>query len=118
MLLIVVPEAPNPHQHQPGGLDTDGAVSGVYNGLGGALDELHRLHRGLAVQHVLKQLRELPQANAAGNAFAAGLGVTEVEKVPGHINGTKARRAGGNAALHIPVELIYHGLGAAGGLDV
>ena len=118
VLLIVIPEALNTHQHQPGSLDADGAVGSVYDGLGGALDELHRLHRGLTVQHVLEQLRQLAQTDTAGNAFAAGLGVTEVEEIPGHVDGTKARRAGGNTALHIPVELVYHGLGAAGGLDI
>ena len=72
----------------------------------------------LAVQDFPQHIGKLSQPDPAGYALAAGLGVTQLQKIQRHIDGTKARRAGGDSPLYIPVELIHHRLGLAGGFDV
>ena len=118
MLLIVVPEGLKAHQHQLGGVDADGAVGGVHDGLGRLLDPAEDADVRLAVQHLLQHVGELSQSDAAGHALSAGLGVAQIQKIQSHVDGAQARRAGCDPLLHAPVELIHHRLGLAGGLDV
>ena len=80
MLLIVVPEALEPHQHQLCGVDADGAVRGVHDGLGGVFDPVENADIRLAVQHLPQHLGQLAQADPAGHALAAGLGVAQPRK--------------------------------------
>ena len=118
VLLIVIPEALQPVQHQPRRVASDGAVGGVQDAAGRLLDNGDGIHRPRAVQHGGDELAELSQADAAGHALAAGLGVAQLQKRQGHIHRAQARRTGGDTALHIAVEVIHHRLGAAGILDV
>lgn len=75
VLLIVLPEAPHPFQHHVGRLIADGAVGGVGDGLGGALNQVDGLQAGGAVQHTLDQHSQLAQPHPAGDAFPASLGM-------------------------------------------
>ena len=118
VFLVVIPEALQPVQHQSGGVAPDGAVGGVHHGPRRFLDNGQGAHVGGAVQHGGDELAQLPQTDTAGHALAAGLGVAQLQKRQGHIHRTEARRTGGDAALHVPVEIIHHGLGAAWVLDV
>ena len=103
VLLIVLPEAPDPFEHHVGGLVADGAVSGVGNHLGGVLNEVDVLQGGSAVQHPLDEDGQLVQPHPAGDAFAAGLGVAQPQKVQRHIHWTKPRLAGVDPPLHVPL---------------
>ena len=118
VLLIVVPEALQAIHHQAGGVPADGAVGGIHNAAGGFLDDADGVHIGGAVQHLGNELGQLPQTDAAGHALAAGLGVAQLQKRQRHFHRAQARRAGGDPALHIAVEALYHGLSPAGGFDV
>ena len=118
VLLIVIPEALEPHQHQLRGVDADGAVGGVHDGLSRLLDAVDDLDVRLTVQHFLHHFRQLAEADTAGDAFAAGLGMAQVQEVQRHVNGAQARRAGCDAPLHVAVKLVYHRLGLVRGLDV
>ena len=82
------------------------------------LDDADGVHVGGAVQHLGNELGQLAQADAAGNALAAGLGVAQLQKRQRHFHRAQARRAGGDPALHIAVKTLYHGLSPAGGFDV
>ena len=117
VLLIVVPEAPEAHKDQIGRVNADGTVRRVHNHLGGALNAVQDLHAGLAVQHLPDHVGKLGQPHPAGHALAAGLGTAQIQKVQRHIHRTQSRRAGGDPPLHVPVQLLHHGLGLAGGLD-
>ena len=118
VFLVVIPEALQPVQHQSGGIAPDGAVGGVHHGPRRFLDNGQGAHVGGAVQHGGDELAQLPQTDTAGHALAAGLGVAQLQKRQGHIHRTEARRTGGDAALHVAVEIVHHGLGAAWVLDV
>ena len=118
VFLVVIPEALQPVQHQSGGVAPDGAVGGVHHGPRRFLDNGQGAHVGGAVQHGGDELAQLPQTDTAGHALAAGLGVAQLQKRQGHIHRTEARRTGGDAALHVAVEIVHHRLGAAGVLDV
>ena len=118
VLLVVIPEALQPLHHQTGGVTADGTVGGVDDTAGGLFDDGDGLHGSLAVQHLIDQQRQLPQPDPAGDTFAAGLCMAQLQKRQGHIHRTQARRAGGNAPLHIPVKPFHHGLGPAGCLDI
>ena len=61
---------------------------------------------------------ELTEADAAGHALAAGLRVAEVQKVHRKIHRAQSRRAGGDAPLHVAVEIVHHRLGTAGAFYV
>ena len=117
MLLIVLPEAPHPPQHHVGGLIADGAVGGVGDHLGGALDQADGFQGGGAVQDLLDEHRQLPQPHPAGDAFAAGLGVAEAQKVQGHVHRAQPRLTGADAPPHVPVQIVQHGLGPVGDLN-
>ena len=117
VLLIVLPEALKPVEHHGRCLVADGAVGGIGNDPGSALDEIDGLQPGPLIQHILKQLFQLAQPDAAGHALAAGLGVAQAQKVQGHIYRAEPRRAGGQAAADIPVELLHNGLGVERSLD-
>ena len=117
VLLIVVPEAPNPHEDQVGRVNADGAVRRVHDHLGSALDAVQNLHAGLAVQHLPDHIGKLGQPHPAGHALAAGLGTAEIQKVQRHVHRAQPRGACGNPPLHVPVQLLHHGLGLTGGLD-
>ena len=116
MLLVVVPEALQTHEHQLGRVNTDGAVRRVHDDLGGFLNPPEDAQIGLPVQHLPDHVGELGQPDAAGHAFAAGLGPAEVQEIQGHVHRAQPRRAGRDAPLHIPIELFHHRLGLAGGL--
>ena len=117
VLLVVLPEAPHPPEHHVGRLIADGTVGGVGDHLGGALDEVDGLHGGGAVQHLLDEHRQLAQANPAGHALAAGLGVAQPQEVQGHVHRTKPRLAGADAPAHVPVQVVQYRLGPVGDLN-
>jgi hypothetical protein len=118
VLLVIVPETVQTVQHQPRRVPSDGAVGGVHNGAGRLFDDVDGAQVGGAVQHRFDELAQLPQTDAAGHALAAGLGVAQRQKRQRHVHGTQARRTGGDAALHVAVEVIHHRLCAAGTLDI
>ena len=51
VFLIVVPETLKSHQHKLSGVDADGTVGGVYNGLGSLLNAVQNPNIRLSVQH-------------------------------------------------------------------
>ena len=117
VLLIVIPEAPQAHQHQVGGVDADGAVRRVHDDLGGGRDPVQDLQLRLTLQYLPDHVGKLGQSDAAGHALAAGLGLAQVQEIQRHIHRAQARRAGGDPPLHVPVQLFHHGLCLAGHLD-
>lgn len=80
------------------------AVGCIDNGARRLFDDGERLHGGGAVHNLLDQQRELPQTDAAGDTFTAGLCVAQLQKGQRHIHGTR-RGARGNPALDVAVEL-------------
>ena len=74
----ILPEALEPHQDQARGLGADGTVRRINDDLGRIFNELQGVFRGVAVQHALQHGRQLPQADPARDAFAAGLRMTEI----------------------------------------
>ena len=75
MLAEVVLEAGHSVEHQRGGVEADGAVRAVNDVPGCGLDLVQGLHLGVSVQHLLQKGGQLTQADPAGRAFPAGLGV-------------------------------------------
>ena len=118
MFHIVIPEADDAPQHHVGSLKADGAVGGVFDGPGGALDQVDGVQGSFAVQHIFQQLAQSSQADTAGHAFAAGLGMAHFQKGCGKVHRAQSRRAGDDAPLHIPVKPLYHLLGSVGGVDI
>ena len=118
MLDIVVPEALQAVYYQPGGVTSDGAVGGVDDAAGRLFNDGQRGHIGLAVQHQLDQLGQLSQADTAGYALAAGLGMAQLQKGQRHIHRTQTGRRRRDTALYVTVEVIHHSLRFAGGFDV
>ena len=116
VLLIVIPEALQAHENQVGGVNADGAVRRVHDDLGSGLDPVQDLQLGLALQHLPDHVGKLGQADAAGHALAAGLGLAQVQEIQRHVHRAQARRAGGDPPLHVPVQLLHHGLCLAGHL--
>ena len=90
MFPVVVGKAPDSVEYQLGGVLADGAGGGFLNGAGGVLDDLHVAGLGPAIQHVGQEDGELGKAYPAGHAFAAGLGVAQVQKIQRHIHRTQA----------------------------
>ena len=115
VLLIVVPEALQTHEHKIGGVDADGAVGGVHDDLGGVFNAAQDADAGLPVQDFPDHVGELGQADAAGYALAAGLSLAEIQKIQSHVHGAQARRAGGDPPFHVPVQLLHHSLCLTGG---
>ena len=113
---IVVPEAFDALEHHVGSLVTDGTVGAVADNLGGALNHGQRIHGGPAFQYILNEKLQLPQANPAGHALAAGLGMAHFQKRRRQIHGAKTGRAGNNPMFQIPVQRFHHGLRTAGGI--
>ncbi len=118
VLLVVVPEALQAHQDELRRVNADGAVGGVHDGLSRLLDAVDGAHFGLSVQNRLQHVGQLSQPDAAGNAFATGLRMAEIQKIQRHVNGAQTRRAGRDAALHAAVKLVDHGLSLAGRFDI
>jgi len=118
MLDIIVPEALQTVHHQAGGVTADGAVGGVDDAVGRLFDDGQGGQIRLAVQHHFDQLGQLPQADTAGHALAAGLGVAQLQKGQRHIHRTQTGRRRRDAALYVAVEVIHHSLRFAGGFDV
>lgn len=118
VLLVIIPEALQTIQHQPGGIAPDGAVRRIDDAAGGLLNGDQGVHGGCAGEHLLQEHGKLPQADAAGHAFAAALGVAQAQKAQRHIHRAQTRGTGGNTPLHVAIEVFHHGLGPAGRLDI
>ena len=118
VLLVVVPEALQAVHHQPGSVPSDGAVGGVYDGARRLFNGNQGAHGGGAGKHLLQEQGKLAQANAAGHALAAALGMAQAQEAQRHIHRAQARGAGGNASLHITVKIFYHSFSPAGRLDI
>ena len=116
VLLIVLPEALEAHQDHVGGVDADGAVRRVDDDLRRDLDVVEDVGVRLTLQHLLQHVGQLGEADAAGNALAAGLGPAEVQEVQRQVHRAETGRARGDPLLHIPVELLHGGVRLAGGL--
>ena len=86
MLLIVVAEALHAVEHQTRRIASDGTVGTVDDHARHALNDRNGLHRGLALEHLLHQLGELTETDAAGHTLAAGLRVAEVQKALGKVH--------------------------------
>ena len=114
VLFIVVAEALHAVKHQARRIAANGAVGAVDDHARHALDDRDGLHRGFALEHLLHQLRELAEADTAGNALAARLRMAEVQKALGQVHRTQSRRACGDTPLHIAVQPVDDGLGMGG----
>ena len=117
MLQVVLPEALEPQKHQVGRVGADHTVSGVHNGLRSLFQGIQSPQGGLAIEDLLHQAGELSQADTAGHALAAGLGVAQIKEVERHIHRAQARRAGGDPPLHGTVQALHDGLSLAGCFD-
>ena len=117
VLLIVVPEALQAHQHQIGGIDADGAVRRVHDDLGGVFDAAENADLRLTFQYFTNHVGKLGEADAAGYTLAAGLGLAQIQEVQGHVHRAQPRRAGSDPPLHIAVQLLHHGLCLIGHFD-
>ena len=118
MVHIVVSEALEAAQHQLRRVTADGTIGGRDNRARRFLNGIDRQHGARPIEDLPHQRRELTEADAAGNAFAARLGMAQLQKGQGHINGTQSRWAGRNSALHIFVKMVNDGLGPACGFDI
>ena len=116
VLLIILPEALEAHQDHVGGIDADGAVRRVGDGLRRLLDVGEDAEIRLPFQHLLQHIGQLRESDAAGHAFSAGLGPAEIQKVQRQIHRAKTRRTCGNPLLHVPVELLHGGIRLTGSL--
>ena len=116
MFLIIVPEALQAHQDQIGRVDPDGTIRAVHDDLGGIFDPAQDAYVRLPVQHFTDHVGDLAEANTAGHALAAGLSLTQVQKIQGHIHRAQARGAGRDSAFHVPVQLFHDSLRLAGSL--
>ena len=114
MLFVVVAEALHAVKHQARRIAANGAVGAVDDHTRHALDDRDGLHRGFALEHLLHQLRELAEADTAGNALAARLRMAEIQKALGQVHRTQSRRACGDTPLHIAVQPVDDGLGMGG----
>ncbi len=88
------------------GFIADGAVGALENGIGRLADEVDGVGGAPSVQHLVQQPLELVEADAAGNALAAGLGEAHGDEAEREVNGTHARGAGGQTARHIAVDML------------
>ena len=118
MLFVVVAEALQTVHHQACGIAADGAVGGVDDTAGGFFDDVNGLHGGGTVKYLGNQLRQLPQADTAGHALAAGLCMAKLQKAQRHIHRTQTRGTGGNAPLDVTIQIIHHSLCTAGRFDI
>ena len=118
VLLIIVPKAQQSHQHQLGRVDPDGTVRRVHDDPGGLFDPVEDTQFRFAVQHLADHAGELGQTDPAGHAFAAGLRLTQVQKIQGHVDRTQTRRAGSDPPFHIAVQLFHHSLRLTGSFDI
>ena len=118
VLNVVVPEALQSLEHQSGSVVADGTGGGAFDGPRGLLQHLQVLHLPSPLQDLSHQGGELSQADAAGHALPAGLGVAEVQKIAGHVDGAEPRRRGCDPPLHVVVELVHHHLGPVRRLDI
>ena len=117
MLLIVVPEALDAFQDHAGSFLSDGAVRAGKDALGGLFDQVQGLQFAGAVQHGLHQVFQLSQADPAGGAFPAGLGMADMQEALGQVHGAETRLACLYAPFRIPVKLLHRLLGAVFGHD-
>ena len=117
MLLIVVPEALDALDDHPGGLLADGAVRGGEYALRGPLDQVQGLQLRGAVQDRFHQVLQLSQADPAGSAFPAGLGMADMQEAPGQVHRTEARLARLDSPFRIPVQLLHRLLRTVFGVD-
>ncbi len=114
VLLVVVPEALQPVQHQSGGVAPDGAVGGVHDGPGGFLDNGQGAHVAVPSSTVAISLLSCPRPMRQGTHLPQDWAWHSCRNDQGHIHRAQPRRAGGDAPLHVAVEIVHHGLGAAG----
>ena len=104
-------------QYERGGIKTDGAVRAVDDVPRSGFDLVQGLHRGFTVQDLLQQGRKLPQTDAAGGAFSAGLCVAEVQEAECDVDGAEAGRTGGNAPFHAGIHVVHEFLSLTSGSD-
>ena len=108
---VIVLEGHIPVQDHLGGLESDGAVGAVHNGLRGAQDGVQIGLAALTVQQLVQQGGQPVQADAAGHTFAAALGQAEFQKGAGELYGTVSAGGRRDAALHVGVEIVHCALG-------
>ena len=118
MLFIVVAEALHAVEHQTRRIASDGTVGAVDDHARHALDDRNGLHRSLALEHLLYQLRELTETDAAGHALAASLRMTEVQKALREVHRAQSRGARSDTPLHIAVQPVDNGLCMGGRHDI
>ena len=118
MLFIVVAEALHAVEHQTRRIASDGTVGAVDDHVRHALDDRNGLHRSLALEHLLHQLRELTETDAAGHALAASLRMTEVQKALREVHRAQSRGTRSDTPLHIAVQPVDNGLCMGGRHDI
>lgn len=92
MLLVILPEALQAVQHHAPRAIPDGAVRRQVNRIRRALEKVQILLRAIAVEDLLQQFLDRPQAHAAGNTLAAALGMAHLHHRQGHIHGARTAR--------------------------
>ena len=118
MLFIVLPAADQAFIHHVGGLIADGAVGRMHDRLGRFFQKPQGAVVGAPLQNVGQQVGKLDQADAAGRALAAALGVAKLQKSFGDRHRTQARRRGFDPAFQIFVKPLDHQLRPALGRDL
>lgn len=111
VLLIILPEAPDPLQYHIGRLVADGTVRRRGDAPGGPFNKVDGVQGGRPVQHPFNEHLQLAQAHPAGHAFAAALGMAEPEKVQGHVHRAQPRRTGTDPSVHILIQTVQDRLG-------
>ena len=114
---IVLAEALHALQNHARGFVTDRAVCGILDNAGGFFDQVNGFDRGGGVKYAFEKRGELAESDAARNAFAAGLCMTQAKERERHIDRTKARGACAQTTLNITVQAFDNCLRAARRLD-
>ena len=108
---VIVLEGIQAVQHQVGRLEADGAVGGIGDDLSSLPQDEQVVRFGVALQNAVQDHRQLVQTHAAGGAFSAALGETQLEEGGGQIHRTVALGARRHAAVQIGVKIVHGGLG-------
>ena len=108
--LVVVAEAVNALEDHVSGLVAYGAVCGAGDGFCGLLDGFDSMNVSFAVDEVINEPFELRKADAAGDAFSAGLCCTEFQVAAGEIQRTESGGCADYSAFEIFVKRFYCGL--------
>ena len=95
----IVPEAVETAKDHVGRLVADRTVGGFVNHSGRLFQDFDAFHAPLTVENVVHDVHHLPDADPAGHALAAGLGVAHSQKGRRNIHRAEPRRTRDNPLL-------------------